>query len=226
MKVYLRDQNQKLVDAWLAVFENEPDVVISCGDIFAPGQHLDVQAITSPANSYGFLDGGIDFVYSQYFGWGVEEILRTMLWQKHNGELLVGQAEIIDMRQTNPKNELHAERVQKIPYLISAPTMRVPMDISKTTNAYLAFVATLRLAKQSGIESILCPGLGTAIGKMQPEICAIQMYEAWKTYDKPRFYDVLGVAHVAHYSLLDPEIYFSRTNQSNATRICVTTENE
>ena len=31
-----------------------------------------------------------------------------------------------------------------IPYLISAPTMRVPEDVSDTVNAYLAFRAVLR----------------------------------------------------------------------------------
>ena len=33
---------------------------------------------------------------------------------------------------------------KQIKYLISAPTMRVPMDVSKTVNAYLAFRACLR----------------------------------------------------------------------------------
>ena len=33
---------------------------------------------------------------------------------------------------------------QPIRYLISAPTMRVPSNVAKTTNAYLAFRAVLR----------------------------------------------------------------------------------
>ena len=33
---------------------------------------------------------------------------------------------------------------QPIRYLISAPTMRVPANVAKTTNAYLAFRAVLR----------------------------------------------------------------------------------
>jgi hypothetical protein len=32
---------------------------------------------------------------------------------------------------------------QPIKYLISAPTMRVPMDVSDTSNAYLAFRAII-----------------------------------------------------------------------------------
>lgn len=216
MQIYLRDQNIKLVEAWRAVFENEPNVHVSQGDIFGPGQHMNVDAIVSPANSYGFMDGGIDFVYSSHFGWEVSAALRTKLWQEHFGELLVGQAEIIDMRDTiNPKTpEVFVRRLNQIPYLICAPTMRVPMDVSKTANAYLAFVATLRLAKKNNIETILCPGLGTAIGMMSAENCAIQMFEAWKYYEKPRFYDCLGNAHIAHYSLLDPKVYVTRSGST------------
>ena len=33
---------------------------------------------------------------------------------------------------------------QPIRYLISAPTMRVPANVAKTTNAYLTFRAVLR----------------------------------------------------------------------------------
>ena len=35
-----------------------------------------------------------------------------------------------------------------IRYLVSAPTMRVPLDVSNTVNAYLAFRAILRAGGQ------------------------------------------------------------------------------
>ena len=35
-----------------------------------------------------------------------------------------------------------------IQYLVSAPTMRIPMDISNTVNAYVAFRAILRAGGQ------------------------------------------------------------------------------
>lgn len=207
MKIYLRDRNKNLVDAWTEVFGDNPDFHISQGDIFAEGEWLDVDAIVSPANSYGYMDGGIDFVYSDYFGWGIGDMLREKIWTEFDGELLVGQATIIDMRETNPKNPQHAQRVQRLPYLISAPTMRVPMVVDDTVNAYLAFVASLRAAKAFGIKSILCPGLGTAIGKLPPRVCAVQMLEAWKRFNEPKFYDVLGNAHQAHYRMLNPDTY-------------------
>ena len=33
-------------------------------------------------------------------------------------------------------------------YLVSAPTMRIPLDVSDTVNAYLAFCGTLRAGEQ------------------------------------------------------------------------------
>lgn len=210
MKVFLRDRNPGMAQAWQSVFANESDIHISCGDIFAEGPHLNVDAIVSPANSFGFMDGGIDFIYSEYFGWGIGDKLREELWQHHHGELLVGQAITIDMRTTpaysTPGSPVKS-RIDQIPYLISAPTMRVPMNVSNTANAYLAFVAVLREARKNEFKSILCPGLGTAVGKMPHDVCAVQMYEAYKHCDKPRFHDVLSNAHRLHYSMLSANTY-------------------
>lgn len=207
MKIHLRDRNTNLVNAWNEVFANIPEFEVSQGDIFAEGPHLDVEAIVSPANSFGYMDGGIDFVYSQYFGWGASEKLREKIWTEFNGELLVGQATVIDMRESAPKDPQQKARCERIPYLISAPTMRVPMKVDQTVNAYLAFLASLRAAADAGIESLVCPGLGTAIGQMPHRVCAVQMLEAWKNFKQPKFYDVLGNAHRAHYTMLNADTY-------------------
>jgi len=207
MKIFLRDKKQSLVDAWKGIFKGFDNFDISCGDIFAEGAHLDVEAIISPANSFGFMDGGIDFLYSSYFGWGIGDLIRSEIWQQHDGELLVGQALMVDMRLTSPKHPDQIKRVNSIPYLISAPTMRVPMNVSQTVNAYLAFVAALRVAKKHSIKSLLCPGLGTAIGQMASDVCAVQMYEAYLRYDKPKYWDVLGNAHCFHYDMLNADTY-------------------
>ncbi len=131
MKFLLRDRNPAVVDAWQNEFKGAPDVDVSLGDIF----DLTADAIVSPANSFGFMDGGIDLVYSMRFGWGLQERLRDLLRTHHDGELPVGQAVIVETLDL------------QIPFLISAPTMRVPMDVSGTVNAYLAFRAAIRAAR-------------------------------------------------------------------------------
>ena len=156
--------------AWEESFADVEAVEVSVGDIL----QLPADAIVSPANSFGYMDGGIDLAYSKHFGWEPEKRLRALLLADHHGELPVGQAVIV---------ELGARGIR---WLISAPTMRVPQDVSKTVNAYLAFRAILRAIQahnQSGLEpirTVLCPGLGTGEGRMTPELCALQMREAWQ----------------------------------------------
>ena len=128
----------------------------------------------SPANSFGFMDGGIDAVYTYQFGETLQERLQQVIREEHGGELPVGQAIIV------------ATDHPDIPWCISAPTMRIPRDVSETVNAYLAFRAALRAvvehnrAGRPRIASILSPGLGTAVGRMPVGRCARQMRAAWE----------------------------------------------
>lgn len=182
LQLHLRDLSRALVEAWRREFAGLPGVTISHGDIFSerPGSvsasdPIDIRAdaVVSPANSFGFMDGGIDLVYTYQLGPQVQERLRALLAEQHDGELPVGQAAIVPTGHPD------------IPWCISAPTMRVPTDVSETVNAYLAMRAALlavlshnRTSPQP-IRTVLCPGLGTAVGRMPPERCARQMREAW-----------------------------------------------
>jgi hypothetical protein len=53
IKIYLRDYDPSVVDAWKKVFAGYPNFTLSCGDIFG----IQADAIISPANSFGFMDG-------------------------------------------------------------------------------------------------------------------------------------------------------------------------
>jgi O-acetyl-ADP-ribose deacetylase (regulator of RNase III) len=169
IKIYLRDKNVNIVNAWKIAFSDYSNVVISCGNIL----DLKADAIISPANSFGFMDGGIDLVYSEYFGWDLQKKLQENIREKYSGEIPVGAATIVKTYNT------------EIKYLISAPTMRIPGDVSNTLNAYLAFRASLiEILKfnennEENIFSVLCPGLGTLTGNISPEKCAFQMKFAY-----------------------------------------------
>jgi O-acetyl-ADP-ribose deacetylase (regulator of RNase III) len=166
VNIHLRDRNAEVVAAWREAFDGARNVDISEGDIFA-GPMAD--AIVSPANSFGYMDGGIDGVYAQRFGPEMCERLRVLIRAAWDGELPVGCAVIVETGD------------RAIPYLVSAPTMRVPMNVSETVNAYLAFRAALIAVREANrrrpgmIRSILCPGMCTFFGHMSPEKAARQM---------------------------------------------------
>ena len=176
MKIILSDINPAITDAYAKFCGDLKFVEINEESIL----DLSCDAVVSPANSYGFMDGGIDMAYSQFFGWGVQERLQYKILNSHHGELLVGQAEIVE---TND---------QQIPFLIAAPTMRVPMRLENTVNIYLAARAVFLLimhgvfdsgsfkgeAISKHIQKVAFPGLGTGVGLANPNTCAKQMRTA------------------------------------------------
>lgn len=176
MKIILSAVEDELVEAWRRF----------CGDFeFAEvrrGSILDLScdAVVSPANSFGFMDGGIDMLYSRRFGRQIQERLQKLIADEHHGELLVGAAEIVETGDV------------RIPYLIAAPTMRVPMILRDTVNPYLAARAALLLIKHGTfacgrlkgrpvagfMDSVAFPGLGTGVGRVGPNTCARQVRAA------------------------------------------------
>ncbi|MEN0066929.1 MAG: macro domain-containing protein [Myxococcota bacterium] len=171
LALHLRDQSPSRVAAWRAHFEDRSEVDVSEGPIF----HRTADALVSPANSFGYMDGGIDLVYVEHFGWDLEDRVRQAIAEDWGGELPVGCALIVPTGR--PEGDIR--------WLICAPTMRVPMNVARTPNAYLAFRAALRAVQAHNegplrsIASVMSPGLGTGVGRMPAELCARQMRAAW-----------------------------------------------
>ncbi|MCB9704779.1 MAG: macro domain-containing protein [Myxococcales bacterium] len=192
--VRLRDRDAAVVDAWRRHFRGVQAVEIGFGDIFA----VAADAIVSPANSFGYMDGGIDAVYLERFGAGLQWRLQERLRERHGGELVVGEAVIVETGAS------------ELRWLVSAPTMRVPGPVKDTLNAYLAFRAALRAVlahNEAGlprIASVLCPGLASAIGAMPPERVARQMRFAYDVTLGGRPWPPLRAAeiHETHRELL------------------------
>lgn len=144
------------------------------------GSVLDVvaQAVVSPANSYGWMRGGIDAVYARAFP-GVEQSVRSAVLASYGGELPIGEAVIVPTGEAEPA------------WLISAPTMREPGERlpADTVHPYLAARAVF-LQWQHGmleegpvrevVDTIAMPGLGTGVGGVDPATCARQVTAAWE----------------------------------------------
>ncbi len=181
MKITLAATDTQLADAWEEAFRDVDDIHIHRGSIF----EVQCDALVSPANSFGFMDGGIDALYSDRFGWDLQNRLRRLIYDRHHGELLVGSAEIVETGNAD-----HG-------YLIAAPTMRVPMVLEQNTvNPFLATRAVLVLARHacfpagnlqgerisSHVGSLAFPGMGTGVGRVPPSVCAHQMRAAFDEF--------------------------------------------
>lgn len=172
LQITLAAPDRALAKAWRAAFTGT-DVTITDASIL----EVECDALVSPANSFGFMDGGIDAIYSEYFGWDLQLKLRRKILDRHHGELLIGMAESV------------ATGKERHPYLIAAPTMRVPMTLGPETIApYLATRAVLLLIRSGQsenrplgdlIRSVAFPGMGTGVGRVPAEICARQMRTAY-----------------------------------------------
>lgn len=176
MKIILAAVESELADAWERHCGDLPGVMVHRGSIL----HVACDAVVSPTNSFGFMDGGIDLLYSGHFGWEVQDRLQELIRTRHHGELIVGAAEIVETGSP------------RIPFLIAAPTMRVPMILRETVNPYLAARAALLLIRHgivpagafadqpvaSVISTVAFSGLGTGVGRVDPDTCALQMRAA------------------------------------------------
>ncbi|MEM7604716.1 MAG: macro domain-containing protein [Myxococcota bacterium] len=174
-RIVLIDRTPAMAVAWKRAFGSVEGVEVVEGDYFS----CPADAMVSPANSFGIMDGGLDAAIRHTLGFEVQRAAQRAILDKHHGELAVGQAEVV----RTPHSDW--------PWLIVAPTMRTPESVARTPNAYLAFRAVLLVtarfnrAGEDRIDSLVCPGLGTGIGAMDYERCATQMFLAHRQVSSP-----------------------------------------
>ena len=120
-------------------------------------------AVVSPANSFGFMDGGVDWAYLQFFGGQLQTRVQLVIRLQKFQELLVGDAIVVPTYH------------ELIRFLIVAPTMRVPKIITDPADVMLATRAAVRMAWNFRFDHIVMPGMGTGCGQVRPDIAARAM---------------------------------------------------
>ena len=163
MKINLVDVDPKMVEAWREEFSSLDDVSIHQGSIV----DLANCTVVSPANSYGYMDGGVDAVYRRHFGKQIEKKVKGKISKRSDRILPVGAAIVVTTRN------------ERVPFMIVAPTMEMPEAVP-ADNAYRAFRAVLRVAKQNEehITELYCPGMATGVGQVDPRDSAKAMRQA------------------------------------------------
>lgn len=152
-------------------------VKVQCGDVQTiPTENA---IFVSPANSLGFMDGGIDYVYSRKMFPGCETKVKDKI-RVLNHTTFLG-------RPYLPIGSAFSVKVAEKTHLICAPTMFLPQIVSETRNAYLSYLATLILFKKmfanaNTIETLVLTSHCCGYGKMTPEECAKQMRQAYDDF--------------------------------------------
>ncbi|EBD6076390.1 macro domain-containing protein [Salmonella enterica] len=137
--------------------------------------------MVSAANSFGLMDGGVDAAITAYFGPQLQERVQQNIIREYLGEQPVGTAFVIETGNS------------KYPWLVHAPTMRVPLIIDGTDAVYSATRAALLAIFQHNksaredrkIKSVVFPAMGAGCGKVSSDSVARQMRLAWDSFSNP-----------------------------------------
>jgi O-acetyl-ADP-ribose deacetylase (regulator of RNase III) len=149
MHIYLRDLNAALCDLWGEAFKDVANVTTQHGDIF----QSPVECCVSPANSFGWMDGGIDAHYVRTMGQQVERRVQEEIRHLPFKELLVGQSVCVETGYRD------------CPSLIAAPTMRHPGPTTAEA-VFRSTRAALSKAKRRLFTTVAMPGMGTLTGRV------------------------------------------------------------
>lgn len=165
MRLHLIDSNPEVAHALQSAFAAFPEVETMCGNLLAHAG----QCVVSPANSYGFMDGGFDQALYGFFGPEIQVRVQDAIARRPEGHLPLGAALLI------------ATGHRQIPFLLVAPTMTLPGEVT-ALHAYRAMRAVLRTAhtEATHITDIYCPGLATGVGAVSAGEAAGEMARAYR----------------------------------------------
>jgi O-acetyl-ADP-ribose deacetylase (regulator of RNase III) len=186
-KVHFVDINGEFIDAASKIFSENNQNHIEYSSESIETIPIENKAFVSPGNSLGFMDGGIDFVYSRKMFPGVEGQIREMIKGLSQEKYLHDQNINLVSKLGRPYLTVGSAICQftgNNTCLIACPTMFLPHDVSKTQNAYHAFMAGLMAvnkinAKRKEKITLVCPALCCGYGKMSYEESALQIYNAY-----------------------------------------------
>ena len=163
----------------ITICDNNPDVILSMQNAFCYEQNVTCMTVDilsmargtlfSPANSFGFMDGGVDHDYIRFFGDHLQAKVLDCFARRPRGYLPVGAADMVETGN------------EKIPRIIFAPTMSEPMAIVPY-NIFRSFRAALKKFQELGLNGeVFTPGFGTGVGQVSPDDAADMMVKAYRS---------------------------------------------
>ena len=154
MKVIIADHNKSTISS---INECNPSFEVEEGNPLA----FDVDAIVSPANTKGIMNGGYDAVLRRFFGVTIEYIVQQYL---EKFKIDVGQA--IAVKTGHPK----------VHWLIVTPTVSITGEglSGHESVSYICAYNAVKVAHQRGIKYLGMTGLGSGVGGIDRRVSARQ----------------------------------------------------
>ncbi|EFO1266405.1 macro domain-containing protein [Escherichia coli] len=177
IKLILSAPVHEMAEAFKRVFANADNVDV-VEKTFEAIPEFD--CMVSAANSFGLMDGGVDAAITAFFGTQLQTRVQNHILREYLGEQPVGTAFVIETGDNNH------------PWLVHAPTMRVPLTIDGTDAVYNATWAALLAIFQHNknattdrkIKTVVFPAMGAGCGQVPFESVARQMKQAWDNFNK------------------------------------------
>jgi O-acetyl-ADP-ribose deacetylase (regulator of RNase III) len=167
LKLHLIDSDADVASALEIAFSRFDEVEVRCGNLLVVAE----ECVVSPANSFGFMDGGFDRDLYSFFGPAIESRVQDAINRRPEGRLPVGASLVVRTGHT------------RVPFLLVAPTVTLP-EQADPANAYRAMRAILRVARAENafFSHVFCPGLATGVGGVTPSEAADQMARAYNDF--------------------------------------------
>ncbi|MDD5084702.1 MAG: macro domain-containing protein [Candidatus Omnitrophica bacterium] len=136
------------------------EIIVQKGDLTA----LAVDAIVNPANSHGWMGGGVAGAIKRRGGIEIEEEA------VRQAPISIGEA-VVTRAGSLPSGAV-----------IHAPTMKEPAERTDIGRVRLAMGASLRAADENRFSSIAVPGMGTGVGCLSPKDAAEVMVDVARSF--------------------------------------------
>jgi len=120
---------------------------------------MQVHCIVNPANSFGFMGGGVAEAIKKIGGQSIEDEAIEQAPIQVGTAIITGAGDLV---------------CQKV---IHAPTMHNPAEKTDTHKVMCAVKAALELAESEGMLSIAFPGMGTGVGGLDKQEAAKVMVD-------------------------------------------------
>ena len=177
MSINFISLHEEWIDSIKEHFKNIPLVIFDKCDIRTiPTENT---CFVSPANSLGFMDGGIDLVLSREIMPGIEQKVKKRIRE-------------LGIISSMGRSYLPIGSVITVPhdlntFLIVTPTMFLPHDVSETHNAYWSFYAALKMWQKICVQkntkfNLVVTAHCCGYGKMSGEESALQMKRAYDDF--------------------------------------------